>query len=162
MISFDELRRINLQRCRRWHPGGLNDWSLSDWYTATVGELGKAGNVIKKLNRSRDGIVGNNIGDLGLKNALRDELADTIIYLDLLAAAAGIDLANAVVSKFNEVSLRNGFPERLQPTAAAELVQAALKVLKSLEGVEDGSLAPDLLKLRRAAREFEACTGGRS
>ena len=39
---------------------------------------------------------------------LAKELADVIIYADLLAHAANIDLGQAVVDKFNEVSVRRG------------------------------------------------------
>lgn len=110
-----ELRKfseINLERCEA--PNGFNhsisSWSLSDWFTATMGELGEAANVAKKLNRVRDGIPGN--GDSTedeLRANLADEIADTFIYLDLLAQSAGIDLQRAVVSKFNRTSDKMGF-----------------------------------------------------
>ena len=45
------------------------------------------------------------------------ELADTFTYLDLLATAAGIDLERAVISKFNQVSAKNNFPERIAGSA---------------------------------------------
>jgi len=97
----------------RWHPAGLRSWSLSDWYTALAGECGEAGNVIKKLNRVRDGIVGNKETPEQLRQSLGDELADVYLYLDLLAQAAEIDLPAAIERKFNAVSERHGFPERL-------------------------------------------------
>lgn len=112
-LTFALLREANLERCGRWHPGGVMDWSLSDWAVASGGEMGEALNVVKKLNRERDGIIGNdkNIDDLRLQ--LADEIADTIIYLDLMAAHQGIDLANAVAAKYNRTSEKNGFPDRL-------------------------------------------------
>lgn len=112
-LAFSVLRHANRERCKRWHPGGVADWSLSDWMTATAGELGEAANVIKKLNRVRDSLPGNKETPEQLREMLGKELADTAIYLDLLAEAAGVDLAQAVVDKFNEVSVRNGFPDRL-------------------------------------------------
>lgn len=39
-------------------------------------------------------------------SAIADEIADTVIYADLLAARRGIDLGNAVITKFNTVSKR--------------------------------------------------------
>lgn len=46
--SFSERNRT---RCEA--PDGfnheLNSWSLSDWFTATMGELGEAANLAKKL-----------------------------------------------------------------------------------------------------------------
>lgn len=111
--SISEISRINLQRCLRWHPQGINSWSLSDWATALAGEVGELCNVVKKLNRERDGLPGNKIGGSDLRAALEKECADVYLYLDLFCAAAGLDLASAVKAKFNEVSERVGFPERL-------------------------------------------------
>jgi NTP pyrophosphatase (non-canonical NTP hydrolase) len=112
----DSIRRIsevNLQRCLRWHPGGLSSWTLSDWAVALAGEVGELCNVIKKMNRDRDGLVGNKETPTELAVALHKEMADVYLYLDLLAQAASVDLPTAIASKFNEVSARNGFPERI-------------------------------------------------
>lgn len=123
MLTFSELRAKSESRASRWHGArenlavtrdGMMGWSLSDWFTACAGELGEAGNVIKKLNRFRDGMVGNRDASVTqLKLDLGHEIADTLIYLDLLANAAGINLEREVITKFNIVSARNGFPERL-------------------------------------------------
>jgi NTP pyrophosphatase (non-canonical NTP hydrolase) len=112
-LTFAQLREANLSRCGRWHPGGLSDWSLSDWGVATAGELGEALNVVKKLNRERDGIAGNSVSAETLRADLADELADVAIYLDIMAASEGIDLGAAIARKFNATSRKVGFPERL-------------------------------------------------
>lgn len=112
-LTYAELRAANLSRCAKWHPGGLLDWSLSDWFTATMGELGEAANVAKKLNRARDGIAGNDQSPTDLRHDLADEIADVAIYLDILAASEGIDLGQAIACKFNKTSVKVGFPERL-------------------------------------------------
>lgn len=112
-LDFATLRAANLSRCARWHPRGLKEWSLSDWFTATMGELGEAANVAKKLNRERDGIAGNTVSEEELRADLSDEIADVAIYLDILAASEGIDLAKAIARKFNKTSEKVGFPERL-------------------------------------------------
>lgn len=78
-----------------------SDWALSAWSNAVCGELGEAANIIKKVER----------GDCTLDEArqmLADELADVVIYLDLLAFRAGINLGEAVVDKFNRTSVRVG------------------------------------------------------
>lgn len=108
MQKFAELNKV---RCEKWHPMGLNSWSLSDWMTALVGEVGELASLLKMLNRERDGLRGNKFEVE--KKMVADELADIFCYLDLLAQAAGVDLASAVKSKFNEVSVRNGFEEML-------------------------------------------------
>jgi len=84
----------NVARCTA--PNGFNhpldSWTLSDWMVATMGELGEAANVLKKLNRVRDGIPGNSETPEQLKAMFADELADTYIYLDLMARAAGQEI----------------------------------------------------------------------
>jgi NTP pyrophosphatase (non-canonical NTP hydrolase) len=111
MLTFSDLQLANRQRCE--HPEGFNHplsgWSLSDWMTATCGELGEAANVLKKLNRSRDGVRGNIISDSDLRKQFASELADTVIYLDLMAQAAGIDLGRSVAETFNARSRQIGY-----------------------------------------------------
>lgn len=75
----------NVARCTA--PNGFNHpldgWSTSDWLVATIGELGEAANVLKKMNRVRDGIPGNTETAAQLLANLADELADTFMYIDL-------------------------------------------------------------------------------
>lgn len=117
MMTMYQFGVENRQRCE--HPRGFNhklsDWSLSDWMTATVGELGEAANVAKKLNRIRDGVPGMSDAESEseLKRKLAEELADTFIYLDLLAQSQGICLEEAVINKFHKTSEKIGYPNSL-------------------------------------------------
>lgn len=115
MLTFEKFSELNRERCESpqgfEHP--LCGWSLSDWVTATVGELGEAANVAKKLNRVRDGIPGNKETEAELRAALADEIADTFIYLDLLAQSQGLSLEAIVVSKFDKTSAKIGYPKRI-------------------------------------------------
>jgi len=111
-VDFREFSANNRKRCEA-HDGfnhKLSDWSLSDWFTALTGELGEAANIVKKLNRYRDDIPGNEESYIELKSKLNDEIADIFCYLDLTAQAAEIDLESAVISKFNKTSERIGYP----------------------------------------------------
>ncbi len=84
-------------------------WSLPEWFTATAGELGEAGNIIKKIGR----------GDFTLHEAreeLAAELADTLTYLVILADACGVDLEQAAIRKWNRVSEKVDYPVRLDLT----------------------------------------------
>jgi len=114
-MNFRDFSVFNRRRCES--ANGFNheigSWSLSDWMTAVAGELGEAANVAKKLNRVRDGIPGNKETPDALKAALADEIADTFIYLDLLAQSQGIDLEEAVVAKFNRTSEKIGYDNKL-------------------------------------------------
>lgn len=134
-LLFSELRRANLARLPSYrnkkghlcHPPapGLppgHNWALSAWCNATAGELGEAANLIKKIER----------GDFTLeevKEELADELCDVQTYLDLLAYRAGIDLAAAILKKWNEVSTRVGSEARLHPAVAAPLPPEAAPAL---------------------------------
>ena len=110
-MTFHKFSEINRQRCEA--ANGFNhklaDWSLSDWFTATVGEFGEAANIVKKLNRVRDGIPGNTEGEVYLRNMLKREIADTFIYLDLLAQAAGFEIGDVVLDTFDAKSKQIGY-----------------------------------------------------
>jgi NTP pyrophosphatase (non-canonical NTP hydrolase) len=95
----------------------LDQWSTSDWFLAALGELGEAANVAKKLNRVRDGIPGNKEQPGELHTKLEHELADTFIYLDLLAQANGIDLGAVVARVFDAKSAEIGYPFKLNGAA---------------------------------------------
>jgi NTP pyrophosphatase (non-canonical NTP hydrolase) len=114
MKTFSERNR---ERCES--PQGFNhrleSWSLSDWMTATAGELGEAANIVKKLNRVRDGIPGNTEPAEHLRAQLAEELADVSIYLDLLAQAAGFDLTTIREMKFAKTSRKIGYIENPNP-----------------------------------------------
>lgn len=109
-LTFQTLRDANVARLplfKNKHgdlahakPDG-SDWSPAQWLQAIVGELGEYANKRKKFER----------GDLTLEEfteEAKSELADVMIYLDLLAFQLGVDLGHAVRSKFNEVSRRVG------------------------------------------------------
>lgn len=109
-LTFQELRKANLKRLPQFRnskgdfaheKSDGSDWSLNDWMTAVTGEVGEAANILKKVRR----------GDLDINEArysLKKEFADILIYLDIIAFQAGIELEEAVVEKFNEVSDRVG------------------------------------------------------
>ena len=110
-ITFREFASINRDRSTKWHSG--TTWSLSDWMVAFLGEAGEAANVLKKLNRFRDGVIDNTENEYELRTQLGEELADALTYLFLLADAAEVDLEREAVEKFNKVSAEHGFSEQL-------------------------------------------------
>lgn len=134
-LTFEQLHITNADRCNLWHDGFPADtgWSVSDWSNAMGGELGEVAeaveilvldqflssvgghvlDTVKKIRRDDDDLIGNKKTRDELLADVSKELADVICYADLLACKLGIDLGAAVAAKFNEVSVRQGFPHRL-------------------------------------------------
>ncbi len=116
MLTFDQFQKINSQRAQRWHPGFPNDasWSGSDWSNAMAGECGEACNIVKKLRRAEDDLVGVlDVFSDELRAMLGEEIADTITYAFLLAEYYGINVGEEIAAKFNKVSAIQHFPERI-------------------------------------------------
>lgn len=114
-LTFNTLRDGNIARLPEFKnkhgepahskPDG-SDWSPAQWLQAVVGELGEYANLRKKVIR----------GDLTPEEAkpmLAAELADTVIYLDILAFQLGINLGEAVMDKWNRTSRRVGSNTRI-------------------------------------------------
>lgn len=116
MITFENFSEANLKRCEA--PNGfnhpINNWSTSDWCVAIMGELGEAANIVKKLNRERDGICGNRQTEAALREKLKKELGDTFVYIDLACQALGFTIKEAAVEVFNSKSLEIGYPVLLK------------------------------------------------
>lgn len=111
MQGTDKGRRVVVWFDR----GGLDYWTPSDWGVAMAGEAGEVCNAIKKLNRVEGGIVhsgGPRTREEAVA-AVADEVGDCVVYLDLLCQRLGIDMGTAVRDKFNRVSEREGFPQRI-------------------------------------------------
>lgn len=117
-LSFSTLTDAMMVRLRQFKNGlgkpahttlDGSDWTPADWLQATVGELGEYANFRKKYQR----------GDISAeefeKHAAK-ELADVACYLTVLAKRCldipgiphptGVDLDQAIIDKFNEISKR--------------------------------------------------------
>ena len=104
ILCFGELRRKNLDRNAEVYDDSLSKKSLSYFGNALAGEVGEACNFIKKIER----------GDPIPASELGKELADIVIYADLIASKLGLSLGQCVVNKFNEVSDRVGSNVNIQ------------------------------------------------
>jgi NTP pyrophosphatase (non-canonical NTP hydrolase) len=101
------LRSANIARQKEWDEG--QQLSIEYFGNALAGEVGEACNVIKKLARQRLGLK----GSTATTTMLADELADAVIYIDLIALREGINLDKAVALKFNATSEKLGFRTRM-------------------------------------------------
>lgn len=135
-LTFDDLRAANIARQEHW--GGSDNWTLADWSNALAGEVGEACNVVKKIRRPQLGTVGNSSDAATYYEQLETEIGDVLIYLDLLAKAAGMELSTCVMRAFNEKSEKLGMPVRLAaaPTGPAQGWNEAARSCAKL--IEDG------------------------
>lgn len=108
-VSLADLHAANIARQAEWCAGGDPEPDLAFRGNELAGETGEACNVIKKLERERYGWRGSRAS----LDDLAEELADVVICADLCAVTAGIDLAAAVVAKFNATSEKVGLTTRL-------------------------------------------------
>lgn len=126
MLNLDILRAANKARLpqyknRRGEPAHSepdgSDWLFSAWSNATSGEIGELSEAIlfmmlvKASGKAADHIKKIERGDKTLEQARAEvakELADVLTYLDLLAAQLDINLGEATIKKFNEISERVG------------------------------------------------------
>jgi len=114
-LTFRTLRDGNIKRLPLFKradgkPAHMkvdgSDWSTASWLQAVIGELGEYANLRKKVER----------GDFTLaqaKKKLASELADVVIYLDILATQLGIDLGEAVMETWNAKANQLDIPMRL-------------------------------------------------
>ena len=109
MITFDELRNANIER-KKEKVFPSHNWSLAQWACAMAGECGEACNIIKKMFRGDFKCLDE---EIKANLDLADELADLVIYVDLTAEKAGIDLGEAIKNKFNKVSEKRGAKVKL-------------------------------------------------
>jgi len=126
LLTFNHLRTRNVIRCETaFHT--LDSWTVTDWACAMAGECGEACNMVKKLRRLDDAKQLANIpaDREGIIRSIGDELADLVIYADLLAARLGIKLGKAVAEKFNAVSDRVGSDVKLECFELSEAARTA-------------------------------------
>lgn len=120
ILDIQTIFDTSLSRSRRWHGGGLEDWSPLEWAGAMAGEAGEAANAAKKLKRIEGDMATVNepgrhyeTAEAARKQVAR-EAADTILYGLLLMARVGVDAPGDVLREvFNKKSEEYGFPERI-------------------------------------------------
>ncbi len=114
-MNFAHLNKTNTARCgEAFHS--IDSWSPTDWGCAMAGECGEACNNLKKLRRL-DGCKFSRENEREankLIDAVLDELADMVIYADLLATRLNRNLESAIIDKFNRTSNTVGSDRRLE------------------------------------------------
>ncbi len=95
-MNLDDLRKANLERLPLLHSK-TQKWTEMEWACAAAGEMGELCNAVKKARRDR----ASNEEEIG------EEIADVIIYLDIIASFRGLKLVDLIRYKFNKTSLKH-------------------------------------------------------
>ena len=101
-ITFNVLRAANCRRQQEWPGNDKADVAFRAIELA--GEAGEVAEAIKKFLRAERGIK----GSTATREDVASEMGDMLVSLDLLADELGIDLGDAVRSKFNQTSEKYG------------------------------------------------------
>lgn len=110
-MDLRALQRDAVEKSKRWFPElyeRLPRELVNHMTLGLAGEVGEAANIVKKLNR---GVI-SGMAATAMEDLLRDELADVLIYLLLLAHATGTDLEDSVRAKQQTNEQRFGRPDR--------------------------------------------------
>jgi len=137
-MKFETLRKANIKRNDEvFSP--CNNWSLMEWACAMAGEAGEVCGAIKKLRRLDEGTN----SDKDSKDRdhyyvqVAHEMADVIIYLDLMADKMGIDLGEAVKQKFNQVSDRMKATVYIEDAIERDLLEHGFEPPYSIDKYDD-------------------------
>jgi len=105
-LTFAELQAANRALCEEIYYR-LDEWSATDWACAMGGEAGEVLNQVNKLRRLCDGPdkpYNAGIVRSEVIRAIGRELADVVIYADLLASRLRLCLGDCVAETFNATS----------------------------------------------------------
>lgn len=104
MGVLEKLQEVNALRSKEAFNMPVETTPL--WRFA-FGLQGETGEVIQDIRKMEEGRVDASNETLGL------ELADVVIYAELIAAKQGIDLVQCIKDSFNRVSIKKNHDSRL-------------------------------------------------
>lgn len=161
MLDLRALSKVNASRCIRWHgPLGIMDWSPERWMTAITGEWGEAAEKLLDLS------ITPSRRKPGLYESLEAELADVIIYTELMGQRISFDLPGAVLGVDCYENLASDYKYFVKGTKhlgeAANALKKVFRVqdnianvnseLRQIQTVEDG-----LIKVGNELTYFIGC-----
>lgn len=111
--SLRDYQDASRSRAERWHDGSVDNWSLSQWSNALAGEVGELCGAVKEYDRKSTGAADKGMSWSEIQESIAEEIADVISYALLVAERADIDALRAFEGKFNAVSAKRGFPEKV-------------------------------------------------
>lgn len=106
-LDIGLFTEVNRKRCEEsFHP--IDAWSAPEWGCALAGEVGELCNYLKKIHRG-------DFTTAEAREACKKEIGDIFAYLNLISLKLDIDMEDAVIDKFNEVSDRVGSSIKYEP-----------------------------------------------
>jgi len=119
-MNFDEFQEKNKKRCElifhkiRYSTKKPSEpYFIEDWALAICGEAGELANLTKKIRRGSI-LLDSEVDGISTRKRLAYELADIITYCDLMMTALGHNTGKIVNEKFNIVSQREMYREKLK------------------------------------------------
>ena len=106
MTKLEKLIQATRDRTSEWGGEGKNALFKA---CEMGGEAGEVLNEVKKLERTRLGMVGGKTKTFDLE----DEIGDVLISLIILADHYNLDIVNCACHKFNQTSTKHGFKTRV-------------------------------------------------
>jgi hypothetical protein len=118
-VTFDQLTAANLARVTQGVNGvpSLIAWDMQDWIIALGASYGGLLQIIKEIRSDR-------LGDYEAAREIGRKLADVVIYCDLTASRADLELSRCVISRFNEKSREFNSPITLMPPSLESAMAA--------------------------------------
>lgn len=110
ILSYDTLDEALVARQKVWGSDGGVEFPKEFYAIEFVGEIGELFNNMKKIMRENYGARGSRSS----KRDLEDEFGDALITLKNLAMKYDVDLDRVAKRKFNETSIKYGFPHRVE------------------------------------------------
>lgn len=140
MLTAKRLRQVNVFRSEHEFNHKITDWSVAEWLCAMLGEVGEALSCIKKMNRIALLPNGKRGEELDIHcEQLGSELADTLIYLDLLCARLGFHRLpiDSRIDSFRTGSGRPDFDLHVITNAAIQMHRWSCKLSHFDDGIYD-------------------------
>lgn len=112
-LDLQTFRSLNVTRAVEGFKT-YHNVPITYWTTAIAGEAGELCNMIKKLERVKQGGIDGGSSYTAAtidKKMLAEEIGGIFIYLDLIASVLDISLEDAVIDTFNSKSQKYGFSQ---------------------------------------------------
>lgn len=131
---------------------------ITYWTTALAGEVGELCNMIKKIERVKNGGIdgGSSYTAASLsKDNLAEEIGGIFIYLNLLSRLLDVDMEEAIIDTFNSKSDKYGFPQKYPQSPSPSLDRGREKGAAEKERDETRDIVEEVIRIGRLDGSFK-------